>query len=237
MKYAITDRVEVLGKVIIKGEKRFSFLSYLLHDKANVLIDTVPVRSGEELVEDIRTVLGEKRLDAIIMNHSEEDHSGALPAVLAAYPDTPVYCTAACRNRLLKVLPQAEFHIVRTGEILQIDDFKFVFQETPGLHWDDNMVTFLSKEKILFSNDLFGQMAAAEPILDREYTKEDLLAAADKYYTNVFEKAAPEEKQAIRSVAALPIRMIAPGHGVILQQYYIDILNLYLKKIENVVAG
>lgn len=237
MKYFITNHCRAIAKTIIKPDKEFSFLSYLITGKANILIDTLPERAAPMLLEEMEYAMGEKPLDAIIMNHSEEDHSGALPAVLQAYPQTPIYCSENCRKRLLAILPNADYHIVKTGDTIEMGEQRFTFVETPGLHWDDNMVTFWKNEKILFSNDLFGQYAAAEPPIDRDYSLERLLDAAEDYYTNVFSPASLQEKSVINEVEQLPVHIIAPGHGLILKYSVSNILSLYRERIKHETIG
>jgi anaerobic nitric oxide reductase flavorubredoxin len=231
MKYTISNDLQVIGKVIIKENKRFSFLSYLLQGKANVLIDTLPERSADMLLDEIAAELGDKPLDAIICNHSEQDHSGALRAILQRYPDTPLYGTAACKQRLGDVLRDKDFHIVHTGDSIQVGEHSFHFIETPGLHWDDNMVTFLPQKGILFSNDLFGQSAAADPIIDASYSQDDLLKAATTYYENVFSSAPYAERTIVNTIAELPLKMIAPGHGLVLQEKWPAVLRLYQDRL------
>ncbi|WP_026895693.1 FprA family A-type flavoprotein [Clostridiisalibacter paucivorans] len=232
MYYNISENLYVLGKVIIKPDKQFSFLSYLLTGEANILIDTVPVKYTEQFLQDIEDIIGTAQLDAIILNHSEEDHSGALQAIVEKYPKTPIYCTNACKIRLSKTLPYINYHNIYNGEILNISTYEFQFYETPGLHWDDNMVTFLKSKGILFSNDLFGQYAGAEPPLDLDYSLEDILYLATSYYKKVFSNATLEEKKVIATLNNLPIKMIAPGHGVILKDFLFDIVNYYMENIK-----
>lgn len=233
MKYLITNQCRAIAKTIIKPEKEFSFLSYLITGRVNILIDTLPERFAPMLLEEIDFAMSEKKLEAIIMNHSEEDHSGALQAVLQAYPNTPIYCTENCRKRLLAILPDAEYHIVKSGDTIEIGEQHFTFVETPGMHWDDNMVTYWENEKILFSNDLFGQYAAAEPPIDRDYPFDRLMDAANDYFTKVFSPASLQEKSEVKKVAKLPIQIIAPGHGLILKYNVSNILSLYQERIEN----
>ena len=231
MKYQMTENCYAIGKNIRKPEKEISFLSYLITGDANILIDTLPDRCESMLKEEITSVIGKKTLDAIILNHSEEDHSGALPGILQEYPGTPVYCSSACRNRLAEKLPEADFHTVKTGEAVTFGTNQFTFYETPGLHWDDNMVTIWNNTNVLFSNDLFGQYAAAEPPIDGNYSAERLLAAAESYYEKVFSSAPQSEKQVVLKLAELPIRRIAPGHGLILENEVPAVLQLYRDKI------
>ena len=94
------------------------------------------------------------------------------------------------------------------------------------------MVTYWNHNDVLFSNDLFGQYAAAEPPIDRNYSADALLSAADRYYEKVFSSAPQSEKNVVLKLAELPIRRIAPGHGLILEDEISAILQLYRNKIE-----
>lgn len=123
------------------------FLSYLLRGKQNILIDTVPDKAADAYIQDIESVLPVSRIDALILNHSEEDHSGALQAVLDRHPQLPIYCTPATKERLQPTYPDADFRVVQHGESLTLGDYTFQFIHTPGLHWPDNMVTWLASEK------------------------------------------------------------------------------------------
>lgn len=232
MKYFISNQCRVIAKTIIKPDKEFSFLTYLITGSKNILIDTLPERFATMLLEETASALNGEQLNAIIMNHSEEDHSGALPAVLEAYPHTPIYCSENCRKRLLEIQPEADYHVVKTGDNIQIAEQHFTFVETPGLHWDDNMVTYWENEKTLFSNDLFGQYAAAEPPIDRDYPLDCLMEATENYFTNVFSSASLQDKSVINDVEKLPIQIIAPGHGIILKYSVSNILRLYRKRIK-----
>lgn len=232
MKYQLSEQCYAIGKTIIKPDKQFSFLAYLITGKANILIDTLPDITASMLTDEIVSVIGEKQLDAIILNHSEEDHSGALPMVLHQYPNVPVYCTEACKKRLMNALPKVNFHSVKTGDAVEYGESTLTFYETPGLHWDDNMVTFWDRNNILFSNDLFGQYAAAEPPIDRDYPVDSLLKAAERYYEKVFGSAPQSEKEVVLKLADLPIRIIAPGHGLILENKFSAVMELYRNKIE-----
>lgn len=227
MYYAISDVCTVLGKVIQKPERSFSFLAYLLRGEKNVLIDTVPEKAGEVFVAELKQFVSLSQLDAIILNHSEEDHSGALPLVLAERSDIPIYCTAACKQRLLSRYPNANFVEVAHLSTLEIGTFKFQFTHTPGLHWDDNMVTYFENEKILFSNDLFGQYLGCQPPLDKDYTVEEILQGAEAYFDKVFAQADASQKQVVLSLTAQKLRRVAPGHGVILTDKLDAVLSYY----------
>ncbi|WP_312070521.1 FprA family A-type flavoprotein [Anaerotignum propionicum] len=230
MYYPISEKITVLGKVIQKPNLSFSFLAYLLQGEKNVLIDTVPEKAGEVFLTELKALIPISQLDAIILNHSEEDHSGALGLLLAEKEDISIYCTEACKQRLISRYPNGQFIAVEHLSTLKIGTFQFRFTHTPGLHWDDNMVTYFENEKILFSNDLFGQYLGCQPPLDKDYSVEDVLQGAKSYFDKVFAPATIEEKQVVLKIRDLDLKCVAPGHGVILKEKLEDVLALYEKE-------
>jgi len=227
MRYQFSDTCTVFGKVINKPEISFSFLSYLLQGKNNILIDTVPEQSAVKFLEELSETASLASLDAIILNHSEKDHSGALGLLLPQIPNVPIYCTPACKARLESVYPKAELITVDHNSKLQIGEFTFHFIHTPGLHWDDNMVTYFEDERMLFSNDLFGQYLGSEPPLEDEFDIKTILSSTKQYYERVFSGASIREKQVLFDILNLAFETIAPGHGIILAKHRQDVLHLY----------
>lgn len=231
MKYSLNPHIFVFGKTIKKPKISISFLSYLLRGKQNILIDTVPDKAADAYIQDIESVLPVSQIDALILNHSEEDHSGALQAVLDRHPQLPIYCTPATKERLQPTYPEADFRVVQHGESLRLGDYTFQFIHTPGLHWPDNMVTWLASEKILFSNDLFGQYLAEEPPVDAGYSKEAILKGTEPYFERVFAPAPESDKAIIADIAAMPIQTAATGHGLILQSQWPAVRNFYVSHV------
>ena len=227
MYYSISDSCTVLGKVIQKPDRSFSFLAYLLRGEKNVLIDTVPEKAGEIFIDELKQLVPLNQLDAIILNHSEDDHSGALGRLLSEQPDIPIYCTTACKHRLITRYPDANFIEASQLYTRTIGTFRFQFTHTPGLHWDDNMVTYFENEQILFSNDLFGQYLGCEPPLDHNDSVDRVLLEAKAYLDKVFVNATDSEKLVIHELAGLALTCIAPGHGVILTNKLKEVLLLY----------
>ena len=231
MKYSLNPHIFVFGKTIKKPKISISFLSYLLRGKQNILIDTVPDKAADAYIQDIESVLPVSQIDALILNHSEEDHSGALQAVLDRHPQLPIYCTPATKERLQPTYPEADFRVVQHGESLTLGDYTFQFIHTPGLHWPDNMVTWLASEKILFSNDLFGQYLAEESPVDAGYSKEAILKGTEPYFERVFAPASESDKAIIADIAAMPIQTAATGHGLILQSQWPAVRDFYVSHV------
>jgi len=224
----ITDKVTWVGKVDweltrfhgdeLSTDHGSSYNSYLIRDQKVVLMDTVWQPYDKEFVTRLQQEIDLKKIDYIVMNHNEVDHSGALPELMRLIPDTPIYCTAKGEQIIRGHYHQDwNFVVVKTGDTLPLGDTTLTFIEAPMLHWPDTMFCYLSGEEILFSNDGFGQHFASESLYDDQVNASDLLYEAEKYYANIL---APYSMMASRKIKQildmnLPLRMICPSHGVI----------------------
>lgn len=207
-----------------------SYNSYLIRDKKNVLIDTVWGPYDHEFVAHLKEAIDLKDIDLIVMNHNENDHSGALPALMAEIPDTPIYCTKK-GEQILRGLYHQDWNFVnvKTGDTLNIGENTLTFVECPMCHWPDTMVTYADKEQILFSNDVFGQHYATESLYDDTVNQHDLFREAEKYYANILNIYNPMVKKKVNEIVGmnLPLKMIAPSHGVIWTDHIPDIIASY----------
>ena len=180
MSKKLTEKVSWVGKIDWEL-KRFhgdeystrrgsSYNSYLVQDKKTALIDTVWQPFDKEFVARLKKTIDLKRIDYIIANHNEIDHSGALPELMRIIPDTPIYCTANGAKVIKGHYHQDwNFVTVKTGDTLDLGDSKLVFVQAPMLHWPDTMFTYMTGENILFSNDAFGQHYATESELSADF--------------------------------------------------------------------
>lgn len=143
--------------------------AYLVQEEKTVLIDTIWTPHRFEFVENLKKEIDLEKIDFIVANHGECDHSGSLPALMKEIPDTPIYCTA---NAVKSIEGQYgklgwNFHIVKTGDSVDVGNGKkLVFVEMRMLHWPDSMATYLTEDHILFSNDAFGQHYAVEELFN-----------------------------------------------------------------------
>lgn len=207
-----------------------SYNSYLIRDKKNVLIDTVWEPYDHEFVAHLKEAIDLKDIDLIVMNHNENDHSGALPVLMAEIPGTPIYCTKKGEQILRGLYHQDwNFANVKTGDTLNIGENTLTFVECPMCHWPDTMVTYADKEQILFSNDVFGQHYATESLYDDTVNRHDLFREAEKYYANILNIYNPMVKKKVNEIVGmnLPLKMIAPSHGVIWTDHIPDIIARY----------
>ena len=238
----ITDNVTWVGKVDwdlvhFHGDELSTFHgssynAYLIKDEKNVLIDTVWRPYDREFVKRLKEVIDLKDIDYIVMNHNEIDHSGALPELLREIPGTPIYCTKKGEAILRGHYHQDWNYVnVKTGDTLNIGKHTLTFIEAPMLHWPDTMFTYMSGDDILFSNDAFGQHYATESLFDTAANVNDVMYEAEKYYTNILNLYSPMVARKVKEVLGmnLPIKMIAPSHGVIWTKYIQQIIENYQK--------
>ena len=238
----ITDNVTWVGKVDwdlvhFHGDELSTFHgssynAYLIKDEKNVLIDTVWRPYDREFVKRLKEVIDLKNIDYIVMNHNEIDHSGALPELLREIPDTPIYCTKKGEAILRGHYHQDWNYVnVKTGDTLNIGKHTLTFIEAPMLHWPDTMFTYMSGDEILFSNDAFGQHYATESLFDTAADVNEVMYEAEKYYTNILNLYSPMVARKVKEVLGmnLPIKMIAPSHGVIWTKYISQIIENYQK--------
>lgn len=209
-----------------------SYNSYLIQDKKNVLIDTVWKPYDTEFVTQLKQHIDLHKIDYIIVNHGEVDHSGALPELMKEIPDTPIYCTANAVKSLKGQYHQDwNFVTVKTGDKLEIGESTLSFIEAPMLHWPDTMFTYMSGDNILFSNDGFGQHFASESLYNDTVDAVELEAEALKYYANILTPFSPQVNKKINEILSLnlPLTMICPSHGVIWKDKPAQIIEKYLQ--------
>lgn len=208
-----------------------TYNSYLIQEEKTVLIDTVWLPFADEFVENLASEIDLKKIDYIIANHGEVDHSGALPALMKHIPDTPIYCTANAVKSLKGQYHQDwNFQVVKTGDKLDIgNDKELIFVEMAMLHWPDSMATYLTKDNILFSNDAFGQHYATDKLFNDLVDSCELFQESIKYYANILTPFNPMLRRKLDEVLALnlPIDMIATSHGIIWRDNPMQIVNKY----------
>lgn len=216
--------------------KGSSYNSYLIKDEKIVLIDTVWLPYDREFVNDLKKEVDLNKIDYIVIQHGEVDHSGALVELMKEIPNTPIYCT----NNAVKSL-KGQYHEnwnfvpVKTGDKLNIGKNTLTFIEAPMLHWPDTMFTYMDKEEILFSNDGFGQHLASEYLYADEVDNDELYKQALTYYANILAPFGMMVKMKINEIINmnLPIKMICPSHGLIWRDNPIQIVEKYLKWANN----
>ena len=208
--------------------------AYLVEEEKTVLIDTIWTPHRVDFVENLKKEIDLKKIDYVIANHGECDHSGALTALMAEIPETPIYCTAQAVKSIEGQYGKRgwNFHTVKTGDTLEIGNGKkLIFVEMKMLHWPDSMATYMTGDNILFSNDAFGQHYAVDELFNDKANQCLLYKEAIKYYTNILNPFSALVAKKLEEIASLglPIDIIAPSHGAIWRDNPMQIVETYAK--------
>ena len=213
--------------------KGSTYNSYLIQEEKTALIDTVWAPFAEEFVDNLAKEVDLNKIDFIIANHGEVDHSGALPALMKHIPNTPIYCTANAVKSLKGQYHQDwNFQVVKTGDKIDIGNGKeLIFVEMTMLHWPDSMATYMTQDHILFSNDAFGQHLATEKLFNDQVDQCELFSESIKYFANILTPFNPMLRKKLDEVTALnlPIDIIATSHGVIWRENPVQIVEKYVQ--------
>lgn len=210
-------------------ERGSTYNAYLIMDEKITLVDTCKREFADEMLERIRTVVDPREISYIVANHVEMDHSGALPIIAAACPNAQIVCSDPQGLRGLKAHFGDDFDFlpVKSGDTLSLGARELQFVHTPMVHWPDNMVTYSPMDRLLFSNDAFGQHFASSKRFDDEVGLPEVMAQAKKYYANIVMPYGKNVRAALRALAECEFDMIAPSHGVIWRSHVDEVLAKY----------
>lgn len=192
-----------------------SYNSYLIKgQKKTALIDTVDPTKEDDLLDNLDD-LGIEYLDYIVVNHAEQDHSGAIPLMLELYSEAKIVTNQKCKKMLIEHL------LIKEDRIITVNDndtlplggktLRFIF--TPWVHWPETMLTYLEEDKILFSCDLFGAHFAESNLWVDNESK--VYFAAKRYYAEIMMPFRNNIKKHLERLKGLEIKTIAPSHGQI----------------------
>ncbi|MDD5477444.1 MAG: flavodoxin domain-containing protein [Candidatus Omnitrophica bacterium] len=207
-----------------------TYNAYLIIDEKIALIDTVYTPFSEELINNIKEVIPLEKIDYIIANHVEVDHSGALPAIMPLCPKAKIFGTAKCKEGLYRHYYQNwNFQTVKTGDKLELGKRTLNFIEAPMIHWPDSMFTYCPLDSLLMPNDAFGQHFATAERFDDQVDQCALMEEAEEYYANILWPLSSVISRKIQEIQKLnlPIKMIAPSHGIIWRKDPAKIINAY----------
>ena len=190
-----------------------SYNSYLIKgsDKT-VLIDTVDPTKTSELIGNLRK-LGVDKIDFVVANHAEQDHSGSIPDLLAIFPDAKVLTNPKCKDMLMNLLlvPDEKFITVADREKVSLGDMSLEFIYAPWVHWPETMFTYLEAKKILFTCDFLGSHLATSDLFVSNY--DDMYRSAKRYYAEIMMPFRTSIGAHIEKLKSLEIEIAAPSHG------------------------
>jgi flavorubredoxin len=195
-----------------------SYNAYLILDETVTLVDTVKAPFTREMLARISSLIDPAKIQTVVANHVEMDHSGALPALRELNPDLTVVASAPQGEKGLKAHYGQDLAVrgVKSGDELSLGRYTLRFFQAPMVHWPDNMMTYVPSEKLLFSNDAFGQhLASSERFVD-DYPMYDIVTReAKKYYANIVLPYSVQVKKALDVLAGMSVDTIAPSHGLV----------------------
>lgn len=209
-----------------------TYNAFLILDEKVTLIDTVKAPFTSELLARIRSVIDPAKIDYIVSNHAEMDHSGALPEVIKAVRPEKVFASViGAKNLKAHFGESLELTEVKTGDALKLGKRTLHFVETKMLHWPDSMFTYLDTEKILFSQDAFGMHMAGSQLYADQYNPYVLECEAKKYYANILLHLSPKVADLLKQLPSFQfeLAMIAPDHGPLYRRDLNWIIDLYKK--------
>ena len=190
-----------------------SYNVYLIRGtQKTALIDTVDPPKESELVDNLKKLKVDK-VDYIVSNHAEQDHSGTIPKILEMYPNAKVVTNPKCKTMLMEMLliPDDKFMTVKDNDTISLGDKTLEFIIAPWVHWPETMLTFLKEDRILFPCDLFGShFATSEPFVKDNW---EIYEPAKRYYAEIMMPFRTSIKKHLEKIKELDIEIIAPSHG------------------------
>jgi flavorubredoxin len=207
-----------------------TYNAYLIIDKKITLVDTVKHYLFDELISRIKEIIDPSKIDYIISNHVEMDHTGSIPKLLQICPKAKIITSIRGEKGLKRHYKKDwDFQVVKSGDTLNIGKRTLHFIHIPMVHWPDSMVTYIPRDKLLLPNDAFGQHIASSERFDDEFEWGILQEEAAKYYANIVMPYGDQVKKALMALGELDIDMIGPSHGIIWRSYISQILEEYKK--------
>ncbi len=192
-----------------------SYNSYLIKgSEKTALIDTVDPSRGIELLDNLKKS-GIQKIDYLISNHAEQDHSGSIPLIIQVYPEAKVVTNQKCRDMLMDHLqiPEDRFLVVSDRGTISLGDRTLEFILAPWVHWPETMFTYSREDKILFSCDFLGSHFASSRLFVTDDARVKVYEGAKRYYAEIMMPFRTSIKKHLETIKGLDVEMIAPSHG------------------------
>lgn len=213
-----------------------TYNSYIVKDQKNVVFDTVKSEYTDTMLCRMSKVMEPEKVDYIVVNHVELDHSGGLPRLIEACKPEKIFCSVMGKKAMEAHFDTAGWPVqaVKTGDSINIGKRNIQFLETRMLHWPDSMFSYIPEDKLVICNDAFGQNIASTERFTDEISRASIDRAMKEYYHNIVQPYAPQVLKTLDTIAELKldIDMIAPDHGLIFRgrdevKYALDLYRAY----------
>lgn len=201
--------------IVMEAKYGTSYNAYLITGEKNVLIETVHEAFFEEYLNNINSIIDISKIDYLIMNHTEPDHSGSAAKLLKINPNITVFCTVAAKKYISAITNQ-EFKcvVVKQGDKLDIGGDELEFMIAPLLHWPDSMFTWMPSAKTLFTCDFLGAHYCEPTMMDTKIQyPEKYWGEFHYYYNGIFGPFKPYVLAGLEKIKDLPIELLCPSHG------------------------
>ncbi len=217
--------------------KGTTYNAFLIVDKKVTLFDTVKRSHMDQLLRNIRAIIDPAKIDYLVVNHVEMDHSGSLPEIMNIIKPEKLFCSPMGQKAMVEHFHREDwpYEVVKSGTEVSLGKRTIHFLETRMLHWPDSMFSYIKEDGILFSSDAFGQHYATSERYDDEVDLSQVMQESAKYYANILYLFSPLIRKLLQAVSEmnLDIKMIAPDHGVIWRTHHNKILEAYDKWSRN----
>jgi flavorubredoxin len=206
-----------------------SYNSYLIKDEKIAVIDSVKAPFAQNLLDNIAEYTPFDKIDYVVCNHAEPDHSGSIPALMKACVNAELVCNAKCKETLEMYYDTSgwKFKVIDESTELSLGEYTLTFMNTPMAHWPESMFTYIPEAKLLFSMDAFGQHYSRSERFDDEVPPGELIQEARTYYANIIMLYGNQIQKVLARASKLDIDMIAPSHGIIWRKNIPVILDAY----------
>jgi len=224
-----TDLFEGLWSIEKEG---VSYNSYLIEDEKTAIIDLSKEMTLDTYLSHIKSRIDLNKVDYIVVNHVEPDHTGAVTQIHALAPNATILCTEPGRKMLASFYGVNEgVRAVEDGEVISLGQHSLRFFYTPNVHWPETMMTYEESQQILFSCDAFGGYKTLDGSIfdDDRPDLQDYICEALRYYANIVSNHSHSVRKALAKLAGVPIQIVAPSHGLIWRKSPQRIISLYQK--------
>ncbi len=222
-----TDLFEALWPL----DQGVTYNAYLIKDTKNALIDTVEAKFTDEFIKQVKEILGDEKLDYLIINHMEPDHSSALPQLKELYPNLKIIGNKKTASFVKGFyhLPKSTVQVVKSGDELDLGQHQLQFEQAPMVHWPESMMTYDQATQILFSNDIFGgfKTVGDKIFADEQADLAEFRSEARRYFSNIIGAYTRPAQRAIKITDELDIKMVAPAHGLVWKESPDQIIDWY----------
>ncbi len=208
--------------IVMTARYGTTYNAYLIRGEKTVLVETVHEDFFDEYFETLCSVVDPASIDALVMNHTEPDHSGSIQKLLEKLPNLTIYASAGGKKFLdAQINRPCDIHVVKDGETLETGMGTLRFLIAPMLHWPDSMFTFCEQNGVLFSCDFLGAHYCEPRLFDdlsshpAQYEEEFAY-----YYQGIFGPFKPHVLNGLSKIDALPLQMVCPSHGPVLRESF-----------------